>query len=73
MVKVTDTSKTVKNIKTMKAVVSLFADSKSDVENATEADILEFPKDYTIDWGSSAMTADGEVGFLKSNGTWNWL
>lgn len=73
MVKVTDTSKTIKNEKTRKATVSLFADSKSDVETATEADILEFPEDYTIDWGSSAMTADGEVGFLKSDGTWNWL
>ena len=73
MVKVLDTSKTIKNEKTRKAVVSLFADAKSDVESATETDIIEFPKDYRIDWGSSAMTADGEVGFLKSDGTWNWL
>lgn len=73
MVKVTDTSKTVKNAKTKKATVSLFADSKSDAETATETDIIEFPKGYTIDWGSSVMAADGEVGFLKSDGTWNWL
>ena len=73
MVKVTDTSKTVKNTKTMKATVSLFADSKTDLDGITESDIVEFPRGYEIDWGSSVMTADGEVGFLKSDGTWNWL
>ena len=73
MVKVLNPQETIKNVKTMKATVGLFGDSKSDVENATEADIVEFPKDYTIDWGSNALTASGEMGFLKSDGTWNWL
>ena len=53
------------------ATVSLFADQKSDI---TDSMVVEgIPEGFTIAFGSSCMTADGELGFMKSNGQWNWL
>lgn len=47
-----------------KPMCSLFADEKTDVSKID-------PTDYAF--GTSVMTADGEVAFLKSDNTWNWL
>lgn len=52
--------------------VSLFADTKAEV-TADPADIVGFPKDGTIEMGSSVITASAEVAFMKSDGTWNWV
>jgi hypothetical protein len=43
---------------------SLFVDEKSDVNSI---DTTEYA------FGTSVMTASGEVAFLKSDKTWNWL
>lgn len=62
------------NPKTMEADVSLFADTKSEVANAETSDIEGFPSGYSIAFGSSVMTASGELAFMKSDGTtWNWV
>jgi hypothetical protein len=52
-----------------KARVSLFADEQSDVtsEAISEAVGME------VQPGSSVITADGDIAFMKSDGTWNWL
>lgn len=52
------------------AKVSLFADSKSDVTDGMSVDGV--PSDYDLEMGSSAMTADKELAFLDSEGTWHW-
>lgn len=51
--------------------VVLFADQKTDVSNDMTVEGL--PDGFTIPWGSKVITADGEVGYLKSSGTWNWV
>ena len=51
--------------------VDLFADSKNEV--IPSADIKGLPVGATISPASSCMTANGEVAFMKSDGTWNWL
>ena len=68
MVKVTDmqlnpTDKTV--------LVSLFADSKSEITDDVVVDGI--PVGYSIGLGSDVMTVDGELAFRKSDGTWNWM
>lgn len=50
--------------------VSLFADTKAEVATAT---FVGLPEGATIEMGSSVLTASGEVAFMKSDGTWNWL
>lgn len=52
------------------ALVSLFADTKSEVATG---DISGLPSGYDISSGSSVMTASGELAFMKSDGTWNWI
>ena len=50
--------------------VTLFADTKNEV--TSEAYIIGLPSDATIEMGSMCVTADGDVAFMKSNGSWNW-
>ena len=52
------------------AMVSLFADTKGEVASA---EVQGLPEGYTIDAGSSVITASGELAFMKSDGSWNWL
>lgn len=54
-----------------KAMVSLFADTKNEV--TADASIVGLPDGYAVDFGSSCITADGDIGFMKSNNTWNWV
>ena len=61
------------NPDTMEAEVSLFADTKAEVDTAATTDIIGFPINYTIAFGSSVMTADGDMAFMKSTGLWNWV
>lgn len=69
MVKLTELRST--NTATKKCEVALFADTKSDVEGTTF--VPGMLSGCTMDFGSTAVTADGDIGFLKSDGTWNWV
>ena len=53
------------------AKLSLFVDDKSEVTSSMEID--EMPVGYTIGESSSVMTADGDIAFMRSDGTWNWV
>ena len=55
---------------TKSCMVSLFADAKTDLSNS---DIPMVPEGYDVEFGSSCLTADGDLAFMKSNGTWNWI
>ena len=70
MIKVTEV---VLNPNTMTAEVSLFADTKAEVGTTAVSDISGMPEGYTIAQASSVITASGELAFMKSDGTWNWL
>ena len=52
-------------------LVELFADTKGEVTPSSV--ILGLPAGATIEAGSSILTASGEVAFMKSDGTWNWV
>ena len=54
-----------------KADVVLFADSKEDITD--EMVVIGLPEGVEPAFGSSVITADGDIGFLKSDGTWNWI
>lgn len=56
----------------MTAKVQLEADSKSELTNISTDDIVGYPDGYTMDFMSSCFTSSAELGFLKSDGTWNW-
>ena len=50
-----------------KITASIFADTKAEVvDNLTIGDDV-------LDYGSNAVTADGDVGLYDSDGTWHWL
>ena len=51
--------------------VDLFADTKSEV--TPEAVIIGLPMNAQIEMGSTCTTASADVGFMKSDGTWNWV
>lgn len=51
--------------------VLLFADSKAEVSPNMQIDGI--PDGKVISYGSSLITADGEIAFLKSDGTWNFV
>ena len=53
------------------ADVTLFADTKSEV--TTGMVIVGLPDGIEPAFGSSVITASGEVAFLKSDGTWSWV
>ena len=61
-----------RNSKTKKVVVSLFADKRDDLISGQE--IHGMPDGYSIDFGSSCETANGEMAYLKSDcATWVWV
>lgn len=51
----------------------LNADTKAEVDSTPLDDIVGFPEGYTIGFFSTVVTASGDVAFMKSDGTWNWL
>jgi len=51
--------------------ISAFADTKSEV--TSDAEFVGLPAGATIEIGSDLITAAGELAFMKSDGTWNWL
>ena len=54
------------------ATVDLFSDTKAEMDSVEPVDIIGFPDDYTIGFGSSVFTASGDLAFIQSDGTWNW-
>ena len=68
MIKVTDLKNTDEKSNTF--LISAFADTKAEVATGT---FIGLPEGAEIEMGSDIMTADGEMAFMKSDGTWNWL
>ena len=54
-----------------KVIISAFADSKEEVTSS--ATFVGLPKNAQIGQSSTVITASGELAFMKSNGTWNWV
>ncbi len=69
MIKVTEVQNTDLNMQTYR--VTLFADTKEEVTDGAE--IIGLPTGVSIEMGSSCLTASGELAFMKSDGTWNWV
>lgn len=49
----------------------LFADSQDDIK--PDMEIINMPEGYELAFGSSVLTAEGDVAYLKSDKTWNWI
>lgn len=49
----------------------LFADTRAEV--TSDMEVVGLAKGFAFAHGSSVMTADGQVAFMKSNGEWNWV
>ena len=72
MIRVDEFKQTDTNPKTYK--ISAFADTKAEVQSASYSDYVGLPSDVEgIEMGSDVMTAAGEMAFMKSDGTWNWV
>ena len=69
MIKVTNLTNTDSDENTFK--ISAFADTKAEVTDSAE--FVGLPVGAKIEMGSSVMTASGELAFMKSDGTWNWV
>lgn len=54
-------------------LVSIFSDTKDEVATTSTDNIIGFPKGMGIEFGSVVVTADADVAFRKSDGTWNWI
>ena len=54
-----------------KADVTLFSDTKEEITSGMT--VVGLPEGITPAFGSSVITASGDIAFLKSNGTWNWV
>lgn len=68
MIRVTDLKNTDENENTY--LISAFADTKEEVATG---EFIGLPDGAEIEMGSDIMTASGELAFMKSDGTWNWL
>lgn len=55
---------------TPKTVCTLFADTKEEVGSAA---IVGLPQGVEPDTGSCVITAAGDIGFLKSTGSWQFV
>ncbi|MBR4377365.1 MAG: hypothetical protein IKP50_00545 [Bacilli bacterium] len=51
-------------------LVSLFADTKAEVEAGGE--IVGLPQNAGIEFGSKVITADGQLAYMQSDGNWKW-
>ena len=69
MIKVTDLKNTDDNLNSYQ--IEAFADTKEEVTDG--ATFVGLPEGATIEMGSSIITANLEIAFKKSDGTWNWV
>ena len=53
------------------AQITAFSDTKEEVTSGMT--IVGLPFGVTPSMGSSVITADGDIAFLTSDGTWNWI
>lgn len=59
-------------------IVNLFCDDKSEITDVdmetgeTDMEIEGWDNSLKLTQGCSAMTANAEMAFLTSDGTWNW-
>ena len=51
--------------------IRAFADTKEEV--IPGAEFHNLPEGAVIQPGSTVVTADGDLAFRKSDGTWNWV
>ena len=51
--------------------VVAFADTKEEL--TPDAKFIGLPEGAKIEFGSRLTTADGELAYMKSDGTWNWI
>lgn len=65
------TSRTNTDLNPNSWLISAFSDTKAEV--TPTAEIVGLPSNATIEQGSSLVTADGDVAFMKSDGSWNWV
>ena len=70
MIRVTSLKRNV-GVDDNKVIISAFADTKAEVTSS--ATFVGLPKDAQIEQSSTIITASGEVAFMKSDGTWNWV
>lgn len=70
MIKVTEINPGILN---NQVVVSLFSDTKEEVATTSTEDIVGFPVGKDIETGSAVITANADIAFMKSDGTWNWI
>lgn len=68
MIKVTELTNTDANNNSY--LISAFADTKAEVATG---EFVGLPANAEIEMGSDIMTASGEMAFMKSDGTWNWV
>ena len=54
-------------------IYNLFADSKSEVTEPDSMHIEGLADTSQLTQGCSVLTAEGELAFLKSDKTWNWV
>lgn len=52
-------------------MIKAFADTKEEV--TSDAVFVGLPEGASIEMGSSVITASGEIAFMKSDGSWNWV
>lgn len=52
--------------------VELFSDTKEEVTD-TPTGVIGMPDGTKIAFGSSVLTANGKLAFMKSNGQWSWI
>lgn len=55
-----------------KARIVAFADTKAEVTSASVA-MEGLPEGTVLAYGSIVYTASGDVAFLKSDNSWNWV
>lgn len=54
----------------VKEKIEAIADTKAEV--LADNNYVGLPQGVAIDFGSKVVTAKLEIGFMKSNGTWEW-
>jgi len=72
MIKVEEYKNTDGDLHTYK--ISASADTRSEVESASLEDYIGLPADARrLELMSDVMTTEGEMAFMRSDGTWNWI
>lgn len=68
MIKLIDSTRDIGN----GSVLTLFADSKDEVETAWGEEPIVGFKGFNVPFGSKLITGDGATAYMKSDGYWAW-